>query len=339
MKKMTALTLALILALSLTACSGKDAPADGGQQSGKEAAADDGQQGGTIGGLTQKELDDADKALEILEAMIPEGWDENAYGAYIYKVWDEAFLPDCFPDPIDGIEVDQTFFKDYDHDTLSSTYDVGPLSYESKEDYREYGVRFYATEAQLDEFIAALEAKGFTGGQKSDREGDWWEFYYCNNNDGWFMYLLFNTRDNQDGKFDGALSATATDSVFPLPASVDGIPLPQRGMTDYDYTKDYCIDDYSGGDYDNTDFNLASDHLPSELYTAWFHYYAAAMQDAKDYAQQLVGEGWELQYDSEDGNTYYSMLLKDGVYAVSNYYGYDALMEVGFSDMPENLSY
>ena len=322
MKKLFALTLALALVLSLAACGGKDAPSGGGQQ------------GGSTGGVTQKDLEDADKALEILEAMIPEGWDENPYGAYIYKVWDEEFLPDCFPAPIDGIEVDQTFFKDYEHDTLNGSYNVGPLSYENKEDYREYGVRFYATEAQLDEFIAALEAKGFTGGQVSDRDSEWWEFYYYNN-DGWFMYLLFNTNDDQDGKFDGALSASATDTVFPLPASVDGIPLPQKGMTDSDYTKYYAIQDYNG----DTDFNLATDPLPSELYVAWFYYYGTVMQDAKDYAQQLVGEGWELQYDSEDGDTYYSMLLKDGVYAVSNYYGYDAMMEVGFSDMAENLSY
>lgn len=322
MKKFLALALALMMALSLAACGGKDAPSGGGQQ------------GGSAGGVTQKDLDDADKAMEILEAMIPEGWDENPYGAYIYKVWDEEFLPDCFPAPIQGIEVDQTFFKDYEHDTLNGSYDVGPLSYENKEDYREYGVRFYATEAQVDEFIAALEAKGFTGGQVSDRDSEWWEFYYYNN-DGWFMYLFFNTNDDQDGKFDGALSASATDSVFPLPASVDGIPLPQKGMTSYDYTKYYAIQDYNG----DTDFNLATDPLPSELYVAWFSYYGAVMQDAKDYAQQLVGQGWELQNESEDGNTYYSMLLKDGVYAVSNYYGYDVMMEVGFSDMPENLSY
>lgn len=333
MKKMITLSLSLMIILSLAACGGKK-----GDKDPAGSSPDVSQQQGDTGGLTQKELEDADKALELLEAMIPEGWDENNYGAYIYKVWDETFLPDCFPSPIDGVEVDQTFFKDYNHDTLNGSYDVGPLSYESKEDYREYGVRFYATEAQLEEFTAALEAKGFTGGQKGDREGDWWEFYYYNN-DGWFMYLFFNTNDDQDGKFDGALTASATDSVFPLPASVDGIPLPLKGMTDYDYTKDYCIDDYSSGKYDNTDFNLASDPLPSELYTAWFHYYAATMQDARDYAQQLVKLGWELQNESEDGDTYYSMLLKDGVYAISNYYGYDVMMEVGFSDMAENLSY
>lgn len=330
MKKILALTLTLALALSLAACGGRGKTASGDSTSSYQQE--------DFGGLTQKDLDDADKALEILEAMIPEGWDENPYGAYIYKVWDQEFLPDCFPAPIDGIEVDQTYFKDYEHDTLNGAYDVGPLTYESKEDYREYGVRFYATEAQLDEFIAASEAKGFIGGQRGDREGEWWEFYYCNN-DGWFMYLLFNTNDDQDGKFDGALSATVTDSVFPLPASVDGIPLPQKGMTGSNYTKYYTIQDYSSGEYEDTDFNLASDPLPSELYTAWFSYYATTMQDAKDYAKQLEGLGWEIQNESEDGDTYYSMLLKDGVYAVSNYYGYDVMMEVGFSDMPENLSY
>ena len=142
--------------------------------------------------ISQGDLDDLDDALDKLEQMLPDGWDENKYGAYIYNVWDSEFLPDCFPAAPDGIKVDQTNFKDYDHDTLNGDYSVGPLIYDSYEDYREYGVGFYATQEQLDIFLAAVEAKGMTGGQTED--GDWCIYEYFGN--GWFMEIFANQIHN-----------------------------------------------------------------------------------------------------------------------------------------------
>ena len=52
--------------------------------------------------ISQGDLDDLDDALDKLEQLLPEGWDENNYGAYIYNVWDSEFLPDCFPDAPDA---------------------------------------------------------------------------------------------------------------------------------------------------------------------------------------------------------------------------------------------
>lgn len=331
MKKLFALLLALMMVLSLAACGGGDDD--------KTPSGDSDQQSENSGQLTQEDLDDVDKALDMLEALKPEGWDENNYGAYIYDVWDEEFLPDCLPGPVDGVKVDQTFLKDYSHDVMNGDYSVGPLNYESYEDYREYGVRFYATEAQLDAYLDALRAGGFSGGQVSDRDSEWWEFYFSNN-DGWFVYIFFNTNDNEDGEFDGAASVHATSDVFPLPASIaaDGIPLPQRGMSNNDYTKYYTVFDTN---YDEVDFDLSSDSLSDqgEYFSAWFSYYGTEIQDAKDYAQTLAGEGWELQHESESDGCYYSTLLKDGIYAVVNYYDYDVMLEVGFSDIIENLQY
>ena len=333
MKKLFALLLALMMALSLAACGGGDSSGD------KTPSGDSGQQGGSSGQLTQEELDDVEEALEILEALKPEGWDENNFGAYIYDVWDEDFLPDCLPGPVDGVKVDQTTLKDYSHDVLNGDYSVGPLYYESYEDYREYGVRFYATEAQLDAWLDALRAKGFSGGQVSDRDSEWWEFYFCDN-DGWFVYVFFNTNDNEDGQFDGAASVHATNDLFPLPEAIAGesIPLPQRGMTSNDYTEYYTAYDMN---YDDVDFDLTSSTFSElgEYFAAWFSYYGTEIQDAKDYAQTLVGAGWELQYESESDGCYYSTQHKDGIYGVVNYYDYDVMLEVGFSDIIENLQY
>lgn len=326
MKKTLAIALALMMLLSLAACGGNKTTAGQKEPASGGAASND-------GALTDKDIEDVDKAIEALESMIPEGWtDGGNYASSIYKVWDDAFLPDaCFPAPIAGTEADGTYFKDYGDDTINGDYSVGPLWYESKDDYRTYRVTFYATDDQLAEFIAGVETKGLKGGQVND--GAWREYNYGGN--GWFMYIFFNTNDNQDGKFAGCVTATATDDLWELPKSIDGIPLPQTGVIGHDCSS-YTIFDANN---DEVEFDLAGDALPDNSYAAWFNYYGVTMQDAKDYAQQLVGLGWELQYESEDEDVYCSNLHKDGVYAVSNYLGYEAMMEIGFSDMIENLSY
>lgn len=333
MKKLFAFLLALVMILSLAAC--------GEDEKTPSVSGDD-----ISGGSIKDDLEAADEALddladmeEMLEFLKPEGWSENSFGAYIYDVWDEKALPDALPGPVDGIKVDQTTIKDHSHEVLNGDYSVGPLLYESHEDYRTYGVRFYATEAQLDTYLDALRAKGFSGGQLSDRDSEWWEFEFCNN-DGWFVYIFFNTNDNEDGEFDGAATLYATDDLFPLPQAIAGesIPLPQRGMTGYDYSKYYTAYNMN---YEDVDFDLSSSTFSElgEYFSAWFSYFGTEIQDAKDYAQILAGEGWELQYESESDGCYYATLHRDGIYGVVNYYDYDVMLEVGFSDIIENLQY
>ena len=316
MKKILAILLVLLMALSLAACGGND---------------------DTI--ISQEEPDDLDmnpddleEALTNLDALMPEGWDENRYGAYIYEIWDSEFLPDCFPTPPEGVKVDQTTFKDFTHDTLNGDYGVGPLNYDSYEDYREYGVGFYATQEQLNDFVVSVETKGMTGGQTED--GEWCIYEYFGN--GWFMEIFANLMHN-DQEYDYWVSVSATDCLFELPASISGIPLPQCGFVSYDHAA-YSIQDFSNG-YEDVDFDLSADTLPDEYYAAWFNYYCTVNQDAIDYAQQLKDLGWEVVWESDGEDGYRCCLQKDGIYAVSNYYNYDCTLEVGFSDMVENLSY
>ncbi|MBE6985583.1 MAG: hypothetical protein E7434_08275 [Ruminococcaceae bacterium] len=327
MKKLFAFLIALIMLFSLAACGSDDNDRSDGQNEDSNASNND------AGSDNDINISELDAAIDTLEQLIPEGWDENSYGAYIYNVWDSEFLPDCFPDAPEGIKVDQTTFKDYTHDTLNGDYAVGPLYYESKEDYREYGVFFYATEEQLDAFTGAVEAKGMEGG--ITEEGEWTFYNYFGN--GWFMEIFVREALSEDD-YQYSVSVSATDSLFELPASIDGIPLPQCGMTESDYNQYYTIQDFTNG-YEDVDFDLSSDTLPSEYYAAWFNYYCAANQDAIDYAQQLKDLGWEVEWESDGEDGYRCCLHKDGIYAISNYYDYDCLLEVGFSDMVENLSY
>lgn len=325
MKKTFVLALAIVMAISLTACGGNPASGDEGA-------------GGNSGQVSQGDLDDLDKALEQLEKLTPEGWDSNQYRDYIYDVWDSDFLPDCFPAQIDGVEPSQTSFKDYDQDEMNSDYSVGRLDYEGPEDYHKYSVSFYCTEDQLSAFMDALRAKGMKGGLYSGSDGPWLEYDFAGN--GWYMYIFFNTNDDQDGKFDGCATATATDDLWEHPASISGIPLPQVGVPGYDYGNDCWVETYNmdTGESEGMDFDLASDSLPIEGVSYWmyFDYHGTELQDAKDYAQLLVGEGWELQYENENEGSYTSSLYKDGIYAISNWVGY---LEIGFSDMIENLQY
>jgi len=325
MKKILAILLAAMMVFALAACGGDaDKPSDSKND---DTAASQAESKGN------GNLSDLDSALSQIEQLIPEGWDENNYGAYIYNVWDSDFLPDCFPEAPDGIKVDQTTFKDYKHDTMSGGYAVGPLNYEKKEDYREYGVFFYATKAQLDAFTAAVEAKGMNGG--ITEEGEWTYYNYFGN--GWFMEIFVRDSISEEN-YEYSVSVSATDSLFALPKSIDGIPLPQCGMTESDYNKSYTIQDFTNG-YEDVDFNLSSDKLPAEHYAAWFNYHCATNQDAIDYATQLKDLGWEVEWESDGEDGYRCCLKKDGVYAISNYYDYDCILEVAFSDMVENLSY
>ena len=327
MKKIFALLLAMIVVFTLAACGSGD----------RETTSDDKEGSGNNNSstpvLSDEDKEDLDDAMDKLEQIIPEGWDENKYGAYIYDVWDSDFLPDCFPAAPEGVKVDQTTFKDYKHDTMNGSYAVGPLYYESKEDYREYGVFFYATTTQLDAFTEAVEAKGMKGG--ITETGEWTYYDYFGN--GWFMEIFVRETIAEED-YEYQVSVTATDSVFELPESISGIPLPQCGMTNSDYNKHYTIQDFTDG-YEDVDFDLSSDTLPNEYYAAWFNYLCATNQDAMDYAQKLKDLGWEVEWESDGEDGYRCCLQKDGVYAISNYYVYDCMLEVGFSDMVENLSY
>ena len=325
MKKLLAILLAAMMLLSLAACGGDaDKPSDSKTD---DSAASQTESKGDVN------LSDLDSALSQLEQLLPDGWDENNYGAYIYNVWDSEFLPDCFPEAPEGIKVDQTTFKDYKHDRLNGSYAVGPLNYDSKEDYREYGVSFYANREHIDAFIAAVEANGMKGGIFDD--GEWTFYNYFGN--GWFMEIFVRSSVSEDD-YEYTVSVSATDSLFELPQAIDGIPLPQCGMTDSDYNENYTIQDFTNG-YEDVDFDLGNDELPEENYAAWFEYYCATNQDAMDYATELKGLGWEVEWESNEENGYRCALKKDGVYAVSNYMADDQALQVGFSDMIENLSY
>ncbi len=334
MKKLLALLLALVMCLSLAACGDKPSGGNGEKPS-------NGTSGGDI--ITQDDLDDLDDALDKLEALKPEGWDENNFGMYIYDIWDEDFLPDILPGPVDGVKPSQTNFKDYKHDVLNSNYSVGAVEYESYEDYHEYSVSFYATLDQLDAYIGELRSAGFTGGEFSSSDSEWREFYFSHP-DGWFLYIFFNTNDDDGGNFDGCASVSFTDDLHDIPASIAGVKLPAVGAASYDYAAEswYEIYDMASGDMDTLEVDWNGSFPDKEKYSWWifFNYYGVDAQQVFDYRDSLVSDGWELQSSDDDTSDGYtsSTLYKDEVYMVVKWNS-RSVLEVGFSDMIENISY
>ena len=332
MEKLISLFMIFMLIFTLAACGGKEPAGDPSETKAQE--------GDT---LSQEQTEDVDlseleSALEVLEALKPEGWDENNYGAYIYDVYDSSALPECFPEQPEGTLAYETSIKDYSHDVLNQNYEVGPIWYDSYEDYRAYSVSFYANVEHLEQFLSALEAKGMHGQMDGQEEafgsGSWWEGFYAGN--GWAMYLFYNTNDIHNDEFDGCLTARATEDIYELPPSIAGIPLPQVGVipSDPEY---YTIQDFSNG-YEDKDFDLANDSLPAEYYAAWMDYYGVTRQDAMDYVSLLEEQGWVIEYTyTDEADSYCIVLSKEGVYAIADYE--EGYMAVGFSDMIENLTY
>ncbi len=331
MKKLFALVLALIMLLSLAACGGEKTPESGTDNNSSSKPTPDASNSISI------DWEALDSALSVLDTLKPEGWDEDPYGMYIYDVWDQEFLPDVMPAPIDGIKIDSTRFKDYNHDVMNKDYSVGPIEYDDYKDYRKYSVSFNATIEQLDAFIAAVKEKGFVGTETTTHEEDsWWEYYYYNES-GWFMHIFFNTVSS-DG-YDGFASVSLTDSIFDKPASVAGIPLPQKGAPAYDYTK-YSF--YFDENYDEVSFDITKDTFPDSYYAIFFEYYGVDAKYCKEYTSQLVNAGWTIEQEDdkvESENNYYALLKKDGEYSQVYFAPYNGFMQVGFCTMPEGLQY
>ena len=337
MKKLLAILLAAMMLLTLVACGNnqEDESDNSKTQSGKN---------GNSSAILDESVNwsDVESALDILESLKPEGWDENNYNLYIYDVYDSDALPDCIPEQIDGTLAAMTSIKDYKHDVLNQDYCVGPVCYESYEDYREYNVSFYAKNEHLEAFISELESNGMKGYMEGEDEafgsGDWWEGCYSDGE--WLISLFYNTNDDKDGEYDGCLTVTATDDLYDLPRSIAGIPLPQFGVVTFDYSAYYTIQDFTNG-YEDVDFDIENDSFPAEYYAAWVDYYCVTRDDAVDYVKVLEDNGWEIESTYSDEEDYYCMILKkDQVYSIVKYEEYEgAYMLVGFSDMIENLTW
>lgn len=326
MKKLLLLSLALALALCLAACGVKDAVQDAVRD-----AVDGGDSAGQAGG----EQKDASGAFAQLEEWArAQGWDENPYGNWIVGVWDSDVLPACVPAEIEGVKADQTTYKEKRHDTYTGSYEVGRVSF-GDQYYEEWGLSFYCTDGQLEQFANEMAAAGFAGGYYD--YSYYPEYHWCGN--GYYAFMQVNTELLGEEEYDNlAVFSITPDDKNPRPTTFKGTRLPDFGVVTRDYSEGtgfgYESDDESVDNFWNpiTD----SGALPAQAWSLSLEYFGGTEQQARDYVQGMAGQGWGIAYEhGEDGYT--CQLEKDGMVAGVRWSDYTCT--VGFANMGEMLWY
>jgi len=351
MKKLVTIALAMVLALSLlTACGGNsnsnNTPSSGntsGSSTSTTSASST-----PSGGLTDKEIQDANDAMDQLEAWAKaQGWDDNQYGNWIYGVWDSDVLPGCVPKEIEGVKADQTTYKEKRHDTYNGDYHVGSMGFPDQK-YEVWGVSFYCDDDQLDAFIGAIEAGGFFGGQTEVSEyAPTWEWI----GNGYYAHLYVNAQISGEEGYNKLASFYITETrQTPRPSSFQGLKLPDVGEY-LSYTPDgigFGWDTASDNSVENFwDPYADKGTLPDQWYV-WYNFFGVTVDQAKAYAQQLVSQGWTVEYENNDdygwGETprpaYSCQLIKNGIYAAVSVNDYSVYgIDVRFGTMAESLYY
>jgi hypothetical protein len=330
MKRIISIAPVLILALCLlTACGvSGGAPAQGGGNGGS----------GGDSGLTQREIDDADAALDQLEEWAKaQGWSENSYGNWIAGVWDSEVLPDCVPNEIPGVKVDQTTYKEKRHDTLSGSYGVGSL-YFADSQYEAWGLMFYCTDDQLTAFTDGMQNAGFYGGMTDDYPYP--EYEWLGN--GYYAHMRVNADILGEEEYDNlAMFDIAPADTNPRPVAFQGMKLPDFGAVKYDCREGVGYG-YDGEEEKENFYDVFADkgELPSEGWNFWLDYFGATPEQAKSYAQYMSSQGWTIEYENEEDGRY-SCSLKKGENLVGGveFTEYDYTVKVGFANMGENLWY
>jgi hypothetical protein len=347
MKKLLALTLSLMLALSLAACGGGSSNSgnSGGTSNPPSSAPS-----GDSSSIKQSDIDELDKAVsEANEYLKSLGLEEDAYGFTQHGVWNTDLLPKCLPgQPANGvIEIDRTEFKDKNHeemtvDKLGGEYHVGSISFTDKK-YDRHMVLLTCTKEAILEFADAMEAAGFEYGKMVI---DSYEVNIEWLGNGYYVNLNARGDWEEDGdEFWTSISATSTLG-HPHPKSFQGAPLPTAGLvTDYIEFAGHGWDEAKGDDvYDFWDVYNDKGQLPDD-WDVWYNYAFVTMDQAKDYVKTMQSAGWEIIYDGEDtdwnGDAVYSAQLKKGdIYAAVDapYDGHDN-MAVRFGTYAESLYY
>ncbi|MCL2107380.1 MAG: hypothetical protein FWH26_10050 [Oscillospiraceae bacterium] len=312
MKKILALALALLLALGLFACGGTD------------------EGGGTPAGNNSKDKSDTPVNLKM-----PEGWDENPYGWWIEGKWDSSVLPDCVPNEIAGVEVDQTTYKTKAQDTLSGSYDVGAMSFPDK-GYEAWGLSFYCTDEQLAAFAAEMTGKGFLGGQTGD--GSYPEYEWAGN--GYYAFMRVNNYAMHEGYGNLAMFSITPADAHPRPKAFQGTKLPDIGMVLWDYSDGVGYGWDAQGEVENF-WNVITDKgaLPAEGWGFWLEYFGTTEEQARAYVQDMTRQGWTIDYENTEYG-YTCQLSKDGIVAgVRDGHEGRYKLGIGFASMGEALWY
>lgn len=268
-------------------------------------------------------------------ADLPKGWSKGGqYESTINGVWDSSVLPTCVPPSPAGVKVDYTAYKSKEQKTMGGSNSVGRMDFPDSR-FEFWSVYFKCSEEEFRAFAAEMAKNGFTGGQTSS--GDELEYGYVGN--GYYAFLRLNP-NYFGGSPSGQINITPT--VFKLPTSFNGTPLPQLGaaMRSYDeWQLQYYDANY---DMKAAQWDVYQDKgtIPAKNWVTWFDYFGVSTDQAKAYAKSLEASGWKIRYQNDEPaqNRYSCGLIKDKNHMIVMFDG-AYFMRVGFSDMEEHLSY
>ena len=274
------------------------------------------------------------------EIKMPTGWDKNPYSWWIDGKWDSSVLPKCVPTEVDGVKPDQTYYKDNSQDVLNQYYQIGSIYFKDS-NFEKWGLSFYCTDEQLNTFVKEMKTKGFYGGITNS--GTYPEYEWIGN--GYYAYMRVNDYAmGQEGYKNLAMFSITNDSP-PRPKAFKNTKLPDFGWVTQDYTDGVGFGYNKGNDNSVENFYdifKDSGNLPTEGWSFWVYYFGVSVEKAKEYAQNLVKQGWKItNEDTYSGGEGYSCSLeKDGIVGGLQIGGEGSYtLGVGFGSQGEYLFY
>ena len=323
MKKLLTLLLSFLLLLSLTACDmissgsdddqfGSSNPAaqekeDKDDKDDKDDNNDDGESS-DIPGLTQEDIDEANDALDqLMEMFYTEEWRWESDGdGYINGKWDHMVMYDPVPQPSGGWVTEEMQFTSKQGDKYYDYCNTGEMSIDGT-DY-EYITVFW--ESPKEDLDALLQAFADGGWVIEDDSSEWvgleYHMYYGGE---YYTYLKGNNwGEDDENTYSGTLY------VFPYyyehPEKVQDLPLPKFGFWHgWGYYNSY------NENYDWNDTEYPIDTPVSELDAYWCfrtEYYGCTKEDAQSYINSLRDAGWNINYEDDSEDWFYSRAEKGG---------------------------
>lgn len=334
MKKILALTLALLLVLSLAACGGKgepdSQPSNSNTPSGNTPSS----------GLSQDELDETNEAWDKLMAMSYSAdwnWDKDGDYGYINGTWDTEVMYDPVPAPpadIDVVEMQYNGKKSAQFGEGGGS--VGRLYIDSNE-YEQIWVNFNCSVAQRDELIKSFTDAGWLMREDlSESSEDNWHFCY-----GGEYYAFLRADDflaDEGYEIGGYLNVLP--AYYEMPKSVAGVPLPQAGvMMGEDWIDGYDKDFNMIESDEGIPLDTPADKMPALWMFVSEEYDGVSVADIQAYRDQLAADGWEISYEYTNGpDDYdplgYNVTLRKGDLRVEcgGHYGYNLSLVISNSD-------
>ncbi len=324
MKKLVALLLGLMMALSLVACGDPSGNTGGGG-------------GGNTPIVIPRDYDPDDPEQYIYRSVFANSpykdqWETSKWGAEIDGVWDSSVLPDKIPEkPSSVTEVDRTEYTGMLDDKLGNN-PPGKLYIDYDYDgdgkpWEYYMVMFTGTIDTFNTLVADFETNFACYNDSDNSIGETrfkGEFHaYSTDLYVYMSYQEDGSYNSETYEFEGDGTVWFTIYAIPvhhqLPKLVEGVPLMQAGYVMWHDTYLMCYgendDEYTELQYDYQTGTATG--TVKEYWGVEFVYYGATTADADAYGSQLMTAGFTRA--TNENEPYYKIYEKDDIQVIVQY--------------------